>query len=229
MCGRIVQASKPLCYAFVDGLDIDETRLGNLPRRYNGAPSQAILVIRENHRTGERSLDPLLWGFVPNWRREARPRTRPINAKAETIARSGLFGEAFAKRRCIIPVDSFFEWRATKHGRQPYAIGMKDGSPFGLAGVWDNWKDPISGEWTRTFAIITVPANALVATIHQRMPAILRPQDYARWLSDNADAQDLLRTFPAEAMRMWPVSMRVNSPQNDDPALIEPILPDGAS
>ncbi len=223
MCARIVQASGPPGYAFVDGLDVDEARFGNLPRRYNGAPSQAILVIRENRKTGERSLDPLAWGFVPNWRREPKPRIRPINVKAETIARSGLFGEAFAKRRCIVPVDAFFEWRATTRGKQPYAIGMKDGAPFGLAGVWDNWKDPVSGEWTRTFAIITVPANALVAAIHDRMPAILRREDYARWLSDAPDAGELLRSYPAEAMRMWPVSPRVNSPQHDDPSLIEPI------
>ncbi len=122
-----------------------------------------------------------------------------------------------------MPVDAFFEWRTTTRGKQPYAIGMKDGAPFGLAGVWDNWKDPVSGEWTRTFAIITVPANALVAAIHDRMPAILRREDYARWLSDAPDADDLLRSYPAEAMRMWPVSPRVNSPQHDDPSLIEPI------
>jgi putative SOS response-associated peptidase YedK len=226
MCGRIIQASGPLRYAFVDGLDVRDTRLSNLPRRYNGAPSQAILVIRENHKTGERSLDPVAWGFVPNWQRDPKPKQRPINAKSETVARSGLFGEAFAHRRCIIPVDGFFEWRATKQGRQPYAIGMKDGSPFGLAGIWDNWKDPATGEWTRTFAIITVPANALVAGIHDRMPAILRPEDYERWLSPEPDARDLLRPFPAEAMRMWPVSMRVNTPQNDDASLIDPVTLD---
>lgn len=228
MCGRIVQASGPLRYAFVDGLDVNETRFGNLPRRYNGAPSQAILVIRQNQKTGERSLDPLAWGFVPNWTREEKPRTRPINAKGETVARVGLFREAFERRRCIVPVDAFFEWQATKRGRQPYAIGMQDGAPFGLAGIWDNWKDPKTGEWTRTFAIITVPANELVGTIHDRMPAILRPDDYELWLSDVPDASLALRPFPADKMCMWPVSTRVNSAQNDDALLIEPVVLESA-
>ena len=96
-----------------------------------------------------------------------------------------MFRDAYALRRCIVPVDGFFEWRAIKGARakQPYAIAMKDGSPFGLAGLWENWRNPNTGEWERTFAIITVPSNPLVAKIHNRMPAILEPGGYDRWLS----------------------------------------------
>jgi hypothetical protein len=93
------------------------------------------------------------------------------------------FREAYRKRRCILPVDGFSEWRASKAGKQPYAIAMKDGSPFGIAGIWENWKDSATGEWVRTFAVITVPANDLVTQIHDRMPAILKPEGYVRWLS----------------------------------------------
>lgn len=229
MCGRIIQAAGPLRYALVDGLDIRDSRLSNIPRRYNGAPSQDMLVIRQNHKTGERSLDLLKWGFVPNWCREAKPKAKPINAKAEIVARNRLFAEAYACRRCIVPVDGFFEWQAVKDGKQPYAIAMKDGSPFGLAGLWDNWKDPASGEWVRTFAIITVPANALVASIHDRMPAILKPSDYARWLGPEPDPIGLLGPFASEPMMMWPVSRRVNSPRDDNAGLIEPIEPEAAA
>ena len=96
------------------------------------------------------------------------------------------------------------EWKAIKGQKvkQPYAIAMKDGSPFGLGGLWENWKDPTSGEWVRTFAIITTDANELVAEIHDRMPLILTPGDYARWLSKKTDPRELMRPFPAEPMRM---------------------------
>jgi putative SOS response-associated peptidase YedK len=103
------------------------------------------------------------------------------------------------------------------------AIAMKDGSPFGLGGLWENWKDPTSGEWIRTFAIITTDANELVADIHDRMPLVLAPADYARWLSDEPDPRDLMRPFPADPMRMWPISTRVNKPENDEPSILDPI------
>jgi putative SOS response-associated peptidase YedK len=105
----------------------------------------------------------------------------------------------------------------------PYAIAMKDGKPFGIGGLWENWKDPVSGEWIRTFVVITTDANELVAEIHNRMPLILAPADYIRWLSDERDPRDLLRPFPAAPMRMSPISTRVNKPENDDPSIVEPV------
>jgi putative SOS response-associated peptidase YedK len=223
MCGRVVQAKEPLAYKIVDGLDVRDSRLSNYPRRWNGAPSQEFLVIRQNHQTGERSLDLLKWGLIPYWCSDPRGGRKPINAKAETVSRLPTFRDAYGHRRCIVPVDGFYEWRAIKDGKQPYAIAMKDGSPFGIAGLWENWKDPVTGEWVRTFAVITVQANELVAQIHDRMPAILRPEDYDRWLGSEPEASDALITFPAEPMRMWPISKRVNKPENDDPQLLEPI------
>src|SRR5438552_3602 len=104
-----------------------------------------------------------------------------------------------------------------------FAIAMRDGSPFGITGIWENWKEPSSGEWLRTFAIITIPPSELVGQIHDRMPAILRPADYDRWLGDEPDPRDLLEAFPAELMRMWPISTRVNKPENDDASILEPI------
>ena len=110
-----------------------------------------------------------------------------------------------------------------KGGKQPYAIEMKNGAPFGLAGLWENWKDLATGEWVRTFTIITVPSNEMIARIHDRMPAILRPSDYERWLGRVPDPHDLLISFPAKPTKMWPISKRVNSPQNDDEGLLAEI------
>jgi putative SOS response-associated peptidase YedK len=154
------------------------------------------------------------------------PERRPqADQRCETVAALPTFRDAYRRRRCIIPVDGFFEWKAIKgqKAKRPYAIAMKGGTPFGIGGIWENWKEPASGEWIRTFALITTDANELVAEIHDRMPLILAPADYARWLGEEADPRDLMRPFPAEPMRMWPISTRVNKPENDDPSIVEPI------
>jgi putative SOS response-associated peptidase YedK len=197
--------------------------MGNIRPRYNAARSQELLVIRENHKTGERSLDLIKWGLIPHWCQDPKGGRKPINAKAESVSRLPMFRDAYGQRRCIVPVDGFFEWRGMKGARakQSYAIAMKDGSPFGLAGLWENWRNPITGEWERTFAIITVPSNELVGRIHHRMPAILDPATYERWLSPEPGPHDLLITYPAEPMTMWPISTRVNNPDNDDSSLLD--------
>jgi putative SOS response-associated peptidase YedK len=124
----------------------------------------------------------------------------------------------------------FYEWMAVKgaKAKQPFAIAMKDGRPFGIGGIWENWRDPASGEWVRTFAVITTAANELVGQIHDRMPLILAREHYGRWLSDEPDAHELMNSFPAEAMRMWPVSTRVNKPENDDPEVMNELALDMA-
>jgi putative SOS response-associated peptidase YedK len=232
MCGRVIQKSSPgmLTLHVVDGMEERDNRWSNVPPRYNGAPSQELWVIRRNPATGERSLDLLRWGLVPHSATE-KPKPPPINAPAESVRDKPMFREAYAKRRCIVPIDGFFEWRAVKgeKAKQPFAIAMKDGAPFGLAGLWENWREPVSGEWLRTFCILTTRANSLVRRIHSRMPLVLAPADYARWLSDEEDPRDLLKRYPSEPMTMWPVSTRVNTPKNDDPSLIEPLVEADAS
>jgi putative SOS response-associated peptidase YedK len=218
-------SSSPLRYDFIDGMNVRDSRVSNYPPRWNAAPSQELLVIRRNHQTGQVSLDPLRWGLIPYRCKDLTGGRKPINAKAETVARLPTFCEAYRKRRCILPVEGFFEWKATKgqRAKQPYAIAMKDRSPFGIAGIWENWKEPATGEWVRTFAIITTDANSLVAEIHDRMPAILAPADYSHWLGDEPDPRDLLRSFPSEPMRMWAISTRVNKPENDDASILEAV------
>ena len=158
-------------------MNVRDSWLHSYPPRWNAAPSQELLVIRRNHQTGEISLDPLRWGLIPYWCMDPAGGRKPINAKCETVRDLPTFRDAYRKRRGIVPVDGFFEWRAIKgqKAKQPYAIAMKDGAPFGIAGIWENWKEPASGEWIRTFAIITADANELVAEIHNRMPLILAP------------------------------------------------------
>jgi putative SOS response-associated peptidase YedK len=172
MCGRVIQSSGPLRYAIVGGLNARESRVHNYPPRWNGAPSQELLVIRRNHEIGEVSLDPLRWGLIPYWCKDPAGGGKPINAKCDTVRTLPTFRDAYRSRRCILPVDGFYEWKAMKgqRAKQPYAIAMKDGSPFGIAGVWENRKTrhPVSG--------ITTDANELVAEIHDRMPAILAPE-----------------------------------------------------
>ena len=122
MCGRVVQVSDPIRLSIVDGLGVRDSRLSNYPRRWNGAPSQELLVIRENHNTGERSLDLLKWGLIPYWCSDPNGGRKPINAKSETVATLPTFRDAYRRRRCILPVDAFYEWKTTKGRKHFYAI-----------------------------------------------------------------------------------------------------------
>jgi putative SOS response-associated peptidase YedK len=159
---------------------VQDRRLSNYPRRLNGPSSQEQLVIRENRKTGGRSLNLLWRGLIPHWCKDPTGGRKPINAKSETAARLPTFQEACQKRRSILPVDGFDEWRAAKQGKQPYAIAMKDFSPFGIAALGENWRDPATREWVRTFVVLTTPSNDVVNRIHDRMPTILNPAGYQR-------------------------------------------------
>jgi len=225
MCGRITQKSNPQGL----GLGLTTTTLVEplqAPPRYNGAPGQDHWVIRQHPKTGERSLDRLWWGLIPYWVKEANGGRKPINAKRESVASLPSFREAYKRRRCLLPIDNFFEWRAIRgaKAKQPYAIGMTSGEPFALAAIWENWHRLAADEWLRSFCVITCPANDLMAHIHDRMPVIIPPSAYDRWLANiEPDPRDLLVPFPPELMRMWPISMRVNKPEHDDPAILDQV------
>lgn len=193
MCGRFSQI-----HGVLPDLDfvLDET--GQIPHqpRYNGAPSQDFWVIRRHPETGRYHRDRLVWGLIPSWCKDAKGGRKPINAKAETVSQLPSFRAAYAKRRCLVPVENFFEWRKTTPPKQPFALGMADGSPFALAAIWKNWKYRETGEYVRTFCILTCPANDLIASIHDRMPVIIPSNAYERWLSPiEADPRDLLLPF----------------------------------
>mgnify|MGYP001285304606 CR=1 FL=1 len=226
MCGRITQKSNPSQLGLKIVSLLEPLYADNTPPRFNGSPGQEHWVIRQNPQTGERSLDRLWWGLIPYWCKDPKGGRKPINAKGETVASLPSFRDAYKRRRCILPIDNFFEWKAIKgaKAKQPYAIAMKSGEPFGIAAIWENWQRPGTEEWLRTFAVVTCPANELVAAIHDRMPVIIPAEAYVRWLSNAApDPRDLLVPYPPGLMKIWPISTRVNKPQNDDPALLEPL------
>ena len=222
MCGRFTQKSSPRQLGI--GIAKSVEQAPTTPR-FNAAPGQEHWVIRQNPQTGERTLDRLFWGLIPHWCKDETGGRKPINAKAETVAQLPSFRDAYRHRRCLVPIDTFFEWKAIKGGaKQPYVIAMKSGEPFALAGIWENWKPPGNEEWFRSFAIITTTSNELVSAIHDRMPVIIAPKDYTRWLSSlDPDPRDLLVPYPADLMTMWPISTRVNKPENDDAAILEPL------
>jgi putative SOS response-associated peptidase YedK len=221
MCGRITQKSNPQRLGLNIATLIEP--LSAAPR-FNGAPGQEHWVIRQHPKTGERRLDRLWWGLIPHWIAERSPRHKPINATAERVQSAPMFRAAYARRRCLVPVDNFFEWAKAK-GRgpkQPYAIAMKSGEPFALAGIWEGWRRPESGEIVRTFCIVTTAANDMIAAIHDRMPVILPLQAYDRWLSAiEPDPRDLLASYPSEPMAMWPISPRANKADNDDASILD--------
>ena len=190
------------------------------------APTDLLPVVRHDSKAGERSLDLLRWGFVPFWAKDLNVGFANINAKAEGIENRPAFREAFQRRRCLVPVDNFYEWKKTATGKQPYAIALSDRRLMALAGLWENWRSP-AGEWVRTFAIITTAPNELCAELHNRTPAVLKPEVWSLWLGEEPADQDelkaLLTPFPSEEMTCWPVSSRVGNVRNNDASLIEPI------
>jgi len=222
MCGRITQTSPPSVYAELFGI---EGALGELPPRYNLAPSQAVLAARMG-LSGKPELTLLRWGLVPAWSKGPDARFSMINARAETVDQKPAYRGPFRYRRCLIPTEGFYEWRAEKGGKQPYLIRMRSGDPFALAGLWDHWQDP-HGSGLETCTVIVTDANALIAPLHDRMPVILPKEAWDVWLDphtpDTAQLKALLRPFDSGLMAAHPVSRAVNNTRYDDPSLIEPL------
>jgi putative SOS response-associated peptidase YedK len=225
MCGRYALATvgEALLEAFnVTTTDLD---LGQLAPRYNIAPTQPVLAVRPTAVTPGRELVLLQWGLIPSWAKDTKMGARLINARAETVAEKPAFRAAFKRRRCIIPADGFFEWQKQNGTKQPMYIHAADQRPLGLAGLWEIWHSA-AGDQLETCTILTTTPNSLLQPIHDRMPVILEPSDYDQWLTpDDKPENDLhlLRPFPAEKMRAYPISNRVNSPANDDSHCIAPL------
>jgi len=192
--------------------------------RYNAAPTQHLPVVRTTGTSAEREAAELRWGLVPSWSHEPRTNTLLINARAETAAAKPAFRESFRHRRCLVPADGFFEWKKTSRGRSPWLFQHADRTPLVFAGLWDRWTGDCA-EPFESFTILTTAPNSLLAEIHDRMPVILPPDAQDQWLMANIPPKalaQLLVPFPAEAMTGRPVSQRLNSVANDDPACLEP-------
>ncbi|HEY3522636.1 MAG TPA: SOS response-associated peptidase [Candidatus Limnocylindrales bacterium] len=224
MCGRFAQQRPASELAEIFDAEPLAEELGP---RFNVAPTDPAFVVAQ--RDERRAILAWSWGLVPHWAAEAAPRTGrrspPFNARAETLERSPLFAESFRRRRCIVPVDAFYEWRRELDGsRQPHAIRRADGRPLALAGIWAGARLP-SGEVKRTFAIVTSGPNAALAPLHDRMPVVVPEDAWDRWLDRSGPADGELSALLGPNDRLdleiYPVGRLVNSVRNDGPELLE--------
>ena len=193
--------------------------------RFNIAPTQPILAIPNDDKL---TADFFIWGLIPMWAKDPEIGNRLINARGETLAEKPSFRGSYRHKRCLILADGFYEWKTfgSRKIKTPYYIHMQDHKPFAFAGLWDHWESP-DGSSIKSCAIITTTPNELMASIHDRMPVILHPRDYARWL-DSApqtpeNLQPLIRAYPADEMTAHPVSTLVNKVANDTPELVVPV------
>jgi putative SOS response-associated peptidase YedK len=220
MCGRIIR--KTGRYFIAQDLGMDDDIGPDLPPRYNIPPGGPVLALRQNS-AGLRELVYLRWGLIPSWAKEERIAFKMINARAETLLEKPAFRDAFRKRRCLIPVDGFYEWQKTGEGKNPFFIRLRDERPFLLAGLWERWASP-AAEPIESCTVITTRANDLLLPIHDRMPVIIASDEIDFWLDpgrlDVEVLLPLLTPFPAGEMVATRVSRRVNNPKSDDPACL---------
>ena len=224
MCGRYVLTLSwsdlmRLALAAMDG------PAPNFAPRYNAAPTQPMPVVRL--REGVRHLDLLRWGLVPAWSKDASGAARLINARSETLAEKPSFRDAFRRRRCLVPAEGFYEWRAVSGRRQGTLIRRPDGAPFFFAGLWERWENAPDGRPLETFAIVTTAASPALAELHDRMPVVVPDGAAGRWL-DPATPQAALADALIGDPGPWElraVGPRVNSPRHDDPDCMAPLDP----
>jgi putative SOS response-associated peptidase YedK len=223
MCGRYVLKTLPEKIMQAIGLIV-----GPIPElfpRYNIAPTQAVPVVRLD-KDGARRLSIVKWGLIPSWAKDPSIGNRQINARAETLTQRPAYRDAFARRRCLVPADGFYEWRTNPDGKQPMLIHRDDHGLFCFAGLWERWHDAQADADVDSMTIITTSPNPLMSPIHNRMPAILAPEHYAIWLDRATPPErlgELLRPSPDTGWRAEPVSKHVNNPRNDDPLCAQPI------
>ena len=220
MCGRYSLHAHPEVIALHFKLGLPPA----IKARYNIAPGAPVLIVRQDPEQG-RVADLYRWGLIPGWAKDPAIGNKLSNARGETVAEKPSFRNAFKRSRCLIPASGFYEWQGVRGRKQPYYIYPTDSELFGLAGITESWQGPDGP--VHTCAIITTGPNDLMKNIHDRMPVILRPEDYSTWLDPKnqavAELQQLLKPYPAEAMAAHPVSPRVNTAKHDDPVLLEPI------
>jgi len=223
MCGRYrLSRRKQIVAEYFDALpDGDD----EWEPRYNIAPSQPVPVVRVDPKKKTRSLSLLRWGLIPSWATDPNVGFKSINARAETVTTTASFRDPLRAQRCLIPADGFYEWQRSAKSKQPYCFEIENGALFAFAGLWDRWAD-VDGKVLETCTILTTSANSSISGIHDRMPIIIAPEEYERWLTTPpAEARSVLNLFAPYAgpMRHYPVSERVNQVLNDDVQCSEPI------
>lgn len=224
MCGRFSITGDLDFYAEYFG--VDDVVTEPLAKSWNVAPTDPVYVISE--RDGSRRLGSMKWGLVPHWANDTR--SIHINARAETVATTAAFRDSFARKRCLIPADGFYEWEPPEDGRTPHWVYRADGHPMVFAGIWASRLDPETQEWQRTCSIITAAAEGTVAAIHDRMPVSLIPDVWDAWLdrdlTDPEAAASLIQVIDPETIMEHVVSREVNSVRNNRPGLNEKVVPE---
>lgn len=220
MCGRY-KLNTPTS-VIVEDFGIRSGRL-NLAPRFNIAPTQSAPVVRG--LAGTRSMSMLRWGLIPSWAKDAKIAFSTINARAETVAEKPAFRDALKTRRALVVADGFYEWKTEAGGKQPYLIERKDERPMAFAGLWDRWQPQDGSPAVESFTIIVTAANALISSLHDRMPVILAPAQFDMWLDADqhhpAEVMPYLKPYDPAQMRMRPVSPALNSVKNEGPELLE--------
>jgi putative SOS response-associated peptidase YedK len=229
MCGR-VRVPEDYSELKID-LKLHEIVPHTYSPRWNVPPTEMLPVITS--KEGKRRLEPMRWGLIPSWAKDPKVGFSTFNARADSLETKAAFKGAWAKgRRCLILTDGFYEWKKLNGGkdRQPYAVAMGNRGPMLLAGLWDPWKSPDG--WIRSCTIVTTRANELVAQVHDRMPAVVGPDDIAPWLGEEPVSPErlkaILEPYPSERLVMWPVDKRVGNVKNEGPELAEPLVRQGA-
>jgi putative SOS response-associated peptidase YedK len=222
MCGRFVADIPASELAKIFKLVESQTQL---KPRYNVAPTQSVAVIR--NANDHNILSQMKWGLIPSWSKDTKIASHTINARSETVAEKPAFRHAIKYQRCIIPSSGFYEWSHTEHHKEPHYIFMSDRSIMSFAGIWETWKAP-DESIIETFSILTTTANKLIETLHDRMPVIIQAEDFDIWLNKNMhdphQLEQLYQPLMPELMSLYKVSDLVNSPRNDSPRCIEPVL-----
>jgi putative SOS response-associated peptidase YedK len=222
MCGRFTLTVDP---AELQDTFADYIFPSRFAPRFNIAPSQPVLAIPND---GANTANFFIWGLIPMWAKDPSIGNRLINARGETVAEKPSFRGSFKYKRCLILADGFYEWKTfgNRKTKTPYFIHMKDRKPFALAGLWDSWEGA-DGSSIKTCTIITTRANELMESIHDRMPVILHPRDYKKWLDTSPQTPEnllpLIKPYPADIMSAYAVSTLVNKPANDSPKLVVPL------
>lgn len=226
MCGRMTQATDPAEVARIFDAEsrVDKDSDDAQPR-YNVAPTQPLTVVLRRADEG-RVVEQVRWGLIPSFSKSAKGGARMINARAETAASSGAFRSSFSKRRCIVPSDGFYEWRRTGGPKQPFFLHPPKGAVLAMAGLWAVWKDPETGLWVPSAAVVTTEANGMVSQIHDRMPVLLPREAWDDWLDPDVDDRDYLQSLlepaPDDVLEMYPISTSVNNVRNEGPDLLLP-------
>lgn len=223
MCGRYrLSRRRQLVEEYFDTAPWDD----DWSPRFNIAPTQHVPVIRQHPKEPIRQISTMCWGLVPHWARDASVAGSTINARSETAATKPAFRDPLKFRRCLIPADGFYEWQRTGTRKQPFCFEVNQGELFAFAGLWDGSKSA-EGQWIKTCSILTTVPNAVTSTVHDRMPVILRPDDYDLWLDPGmqhvAAILELLKPYDARLMHCYPVSTRLNHVANDDAECSQPV------